>query len=206
MSAHDDDRFGPLRASFAEKASEHDGVDCVVNPGISGLQPLLAKVNGHIDETALQEALDAKGWEASKSFTFDELCELHNILSAPATVEETATCPELPKAAGNTMSPKIEESSSPVSEASAVTSKEAASMVTLPSVPPHVPSSSIAASQSVHVSAANSDSSSSILRASSGDARVSADVKPIIDVPVPCNYNATLHETAEREKVVFFSC
>ena len=195
MSAHDDDRFRELRHSFEQDASEHDGVYSVVNLGMSGLQLLLAKVNGQIDETALQEALVAKGWEASKAFTFDELCELHNTLSVPATTEQNATRPELPNTAGNTMSPQSE---------SAVNSEEAASLVASQSVPSPVAPLASVASASAQVSAAKSVSSVPNLGVASGDTREISVFESIIDVPVPCSHKATSHETAERTKVVFF--
>ena len=198
MSAPDDDCFQELRCSFEKDAADHDGVHSVVNLGMSGLQLLLAKVNGQIDETALQKALVAKGWEASKAFTFDELCELHNTLSAPAITEQSATSPELPNTADNTMSPKTEQSSSTVPQASAVISNEAASSVASQSVLSPTASSAIVASESVPVSAAKSGPSSPIVGASSGKGMA---FKSIVDVPVPCNHKATSHETAERAKV-----
>ena len=71
-----EDAMHEFQRTFRAAAVEEEGVQCIVAPDIEGLAVLLADAKGDVNQATLQEVLTSKNWEASKSFTWAEMCEL----------------------------------------------------------------------------------------------------------------------------------
>ena len=77
-----------FKSTFLAAAVEEEGVQCIVAPDIKGLAVLLTDAKGDVNETSLHQVLASKNWEATKAFTWEEMC-------VPLVVSLLACCSEL---------------------------------------------------------------------------------------------------------------
>ena len=209
MAGDHEDSMREFQRNFAAAAVDENGVQVIVAADIESLAKLLANGNSDVNESTLQEVLTSKKWEATQSFTWEDMCLLKDTLGCLKSSDQGEARDVSPLSASQKHAKLVEEAGPTDLEDSddAEIVKSVEKTVAIDMVTDDVEPSTIKSALDPPVedrTAVSILSSSQASTAASCNTVESLNARFATFAPVPIDFKATPSQAAERSQVVVF--